>query len=550
MRRLSVLILAALSAISVAEEFTLTVLHTNDLHARVEPAMIRRQPYGGYARQATLIKRFRASDPNPILLNGGDTFQGTLYFNVYEGLADAAFMNFVGYQAMAVGNHEFDRGPAVLGAFAKVAKFPLLAANLDVEAEPALKGLVKPSAVVVVGGQKIGVVGAVTPDLPTISSPGPNVKLRELFTSVQNAVDGLAAQGIDKILMVSHCGYGLEKELAAKIKGLDVIVGGHSHSYLGTSVPDLVGSAGPYPTVVQGKEGKCLVVSAWEWGKAFGRIKVTFDSAGVVSSWAEGKPIVVDESIKEDPDLASMIAALRKPIEALQTQVVGDTETGLSRNEGGGPDGTMANVIADAMLEATKGQGSVAAFMNAGGVRAALEPGKVTYGAAISVQPFNNTLVILELSGAELKAALEHGAEVGGGLLHPSQGTSYRIDGSKPVGERVVDVTVAGAPLDLTRTYRLTFNSFTASGGDAHETLKNAKGARTDTGFLDIDALVAYFKAHSPVNRKLEGRIRTGQEKPTIIGDALATLFADRAGLQWVRVSAAHVGVAPTVHAR
>ncbi len=510
MRRGLPFLLFAFAALSFGQDFTLTVLHTNDLHARVEPAMIRRKPYGGYARQATLIKRFRASDPNSILLNGGDTFQGTLYFNVYEGLADAAFMNAVGYQAMAVGNHEFDRGPVPLGAFAKSAKFPLLAANLDVSEEPALKGLIQPSTIVEVGGQKIGVVGAITPDAPTITSPGDRVKFLDLFATVQSAVDGLTAQGVNKIVLVSHCGLGLERQLAARIKGLDAIVGGHSHSYLGPNLADLVGSQGPYPTVIENASGgKCLVLSSWEWGKVFGRIKITFDAAGQVLKWFEATPIVVDETIPEDPEIASLIAALRKPIESLQTQVIGETETGLSRaGEGGSPDNVMANVIADAMLESTKAQGSVAAFMNAGGVRSHLDAGKITYGAAITVQPFNNTMVLLELTGAELKAALEHGADVGGGLLHPSKGTSYLIDRAKPKGERVSEVRIVGDPLDLAKTYRLTFNSFTAAGGDAHEVLKAAKGARTDTGFLDIDGLVAYVKANSPVNRRLEGRIR------------------------------------------
>jgi 5'-nucleotidase / UDP-sugar diphosphatase len=507
MRRGFAFLFLALSAWGAAQEFTLTVLHTNDLHARAEPAMIRRKPYGGYARQATLIHQYRKSDPNPILLNGGDTFQGTLYFNVYEGLAEAAFMNQIGYQAMAVGNHEFDRGPGPLGTFAKNAKFPLLAANLDVSAEPALNGLIKASSIVEVGGQRIGIVGAVTPDTPSISSPGPNVRFLEIYASVQKAVDELHAQGVNKVILVSHCGYGLERQLAAKIKGLDAIVGGHSHSYLGPSLADLVQGNGPYPTVVENPSGgKCLVLQAWEWGKVLGRIKITFDAAGQVLNWSDASPILVDESIPEDPDIASLIAALRKPIEALQTQEIGTTDTGLPR---GGNDSPMANVITDAMLEATKSQGSVAAFMNAGGVRSALEPGKITYGAAITVQPFSNTLTILELTGAELKEALEHGAEVGGGLLYPSQGTSYRIDRSKPRGNRISEVVVSGHPLEPAKTYRLTFNSFTSSGGDAHEVLKAAKGTRTDTGFLDIDALVAYIKANTPVNRKPEARIKS-----------------------------------------
>ena len=150
----------ALSAIALADRpITITLLHSNDLHAHIEPTKIKGKTYGGYARQATLIKKFQATEPNVMILSGGDTFQGTLYFNTYEGLADLAFMNNVGYQAMAVGNHEFDRGPKTLGAFVDHSVFPVLSANLDVSGEPALSR-VKDSTVITVGGEKFGIVGA------------------------------------------------------------------------------------------------------------------------------------------------------------------------------------------------------------------------------------------------------------------------------------------------------------------------------------------------------------------------------------------------------
>ncbi|HWA83700.1 MAG TPA: 5'-nucleotidase, partial [Fimbriimonadaceae bacterium] len=170
----------------------------------------------------------------------------------------------------------------------------------------------------------------------------------------------------------------------------------------------------------------------------------------------------------------------------------------------------MANVIADAMLAATAKSGSVAAFVNSGGVRSALEAGPITYGEAISVQPFNNTLTVMDLTGAELKAALEEGVpdrDKTGGLLNPSHGTSYKIDFAQPAGSHISDVMVAGAPLDPAKTYRVTFLNFTANGGDAHVVLKNSTGKRTDTGLLDIDALVDYLKGHSPVNSTIEGRV-------------------------------------------
>ncbi len=480
-------------------DFTLTVLHTNDLHAHAEATKVNGHMLGGYARQATLILREEQKADNVLLLNAGDVFQGTLFFNTYEGLADLAYMNVIGYQAMAVGNHEFDHGPAALATFIKSARFPVLSANLDVSAEPLLRDLVKPSTVIEVGGQKIGIVGATTPDVLNISSPGPNVKLYDLFTSVQQAVDDLAKQNIDKIMLVTHCGYGVELDLAKKIHGVDVIVGGHSHTLLGdTGLNDTAGKA-PYPTVVQGADGqKVLVVQAWEWGKVLGRLTVTFDDDGRVKSFS-GAPIPVTVDIPEDPYVAALYAAFEKPIAALKSNVVGEAGTALTRRSGGEEGSSMGDVIADAMLESTRKYNVAAAFVNSGGVRANLEPGKVTYGQLIEVAPFGNTLVVLDLKGSELLAVLDESVGTGG-TLYPSVGTTYTYDLSKPVGKRVADVVVAGKPLDLEANYTLAFNNFTASGGDHHDILRDAKGKRVDTGVVDLDALIDYFKAHSPVS--------------------------------------------------
>lgn len=510
--------LFAVAAWSSADNFVLTILHTNDMHAHVESTKIRGKYYGGYARLATLIAKYRASDPNVVLLNGGDTFQGTLYFNVYEGLADMAFMNQVRFDAMAVGNHEFDRGPKALAAFAKLAQFPIMAANLDVSADPDLNGYIAGGATIQVGKEKIAVVGAITPDLPTISSSGPTVKMLDLVKSCQNNIDFFRGQGINKIVLLTHVGYQEEVDLVKKLHGVDVLVGGHSHTLLGDiKVDGFASSAGPYPTVVKNADGDtALVVQAHEWGKLLGRLKVEFDGKGRVVKWKDAAPILVDESVPEDPVVKSMIAAFQKPILDLANKELGLAPNGVSRDPSPTGESAMGNMIADSMLEATQAQGAVAAFMNAGGVRGSLEPGKVTYGMAISVQPFNNTLVLIDVTGAELLAALEHGASETG-FLHISKGSSYRIDKSKPKGQMVSDVVITGEKLDLSKTYRICTNSFVAGGGDAHEALKNAKGRRVDTGVLDIDAMIDYLKKHSPVDPKREGRVSGGQPAGIVI---------------------------------
>jgi len=492
---------------------TVTILHTNDLHAHVEPVAYRGGELGGYARHAALVARFRASDPNPVLLCAGDTFQGTLAFNVYEGLADLAIMNVMGYQAMTLGNHEFDRGPAVLARFAALARFPLLAANLDLADEPSLAGVVKPSAVLEVGGERLGIVGAVPPDLQSISSPGPTVRLLDLESSVQAAVDALTAAGVDKVILLSHLGYRDDLALAPRLRGVDVIVGGHSHTLLG-AVPHLPQPAGEYPTVVQDRDGHTvLVVQAWEWGKVLGRIQVSFDEAGRVAGWDQAGPVPVDASVPEDPTVKSLVAAFERPLAAARDRVVGHTAGGIARTRvtARHAESPMANVVADAMLAATAAAGSVAAFVNIGGVRAGIEPGPITYGQAVTVQPFANTLVQIDLTGAELKEILEEtlGNLPGSaaGLLCPSRGTSYVIDLAKPAGQRVRDLVVAGLPVAADARYRITVPSFIAAGGDGHARVAQLAGRRYDTGLVDVDALVEYLKANDPTEGRLEGRV-------------------------------------------
>jgi 5'-nucleotidase len=496
--------LLSLCAFAIADRpITITFLHNNDLHSHLEPTTISRQPYGGYARIATLLKKFRARDPNPLFFNAGDIFQGTLYFNVYDGMADLAALNALKPDAVALGNHEFDRGIPTIARFSEGASFPLLCANMDFSREPKLRDLVKPSVVLKVGGEELGVVGAITPDLMSISSPGDTVSLKPLAASVQAEVDNLLQRGINKIVLVTHIGYQQDLALASELRGVDVIIGGHSHTPIGTpTLPGWPTNNFAYPTTVKDQQGRQVyVVQAWEWGKVFGRMKVDFDDKGEIVRVYDAAAIPVDSSEPEDPAVKSIVDALKLPILELQNKPVGESTTEINKEPNATGEQLMGNVIADSMLAETRKLGAVAAFTNSGGVRANIDAGPITYGEAIAVVPFNNSLVTLELTGQEIFDSIQFGIGKGGKLL-PSRGTSYEAEGGK-----LTKVMLAGQPLDLSKSYLVTLNSFIAGGGDGHEILKNAKGKRTDTGFLDIDALISYLKANSPIAPKPENRV-------------------------------------------
>ena len=350
--RSTAILLGLLSAtVAVAQKpLTLTVLHTNDLHAHIEPTAIKGKTYGGYARHATIIKQTRQKEKNVLLLNAGDVFQGTLYFNLYDGLADLTILNALGYQAQTIGNHEFDRGDLALVEYAKRAKFPLLGCNLDMTAYPSLRPWIKPSTVINVGGQKVGIVGVITDDLPNLTTLGTALKAGPHIESTQAAVDQLTKQGVNKIIVMSHIGYDFDQLLAKGLRDVDLIIGGHSHTPLGT--PALDGwrpAMGGFPTLVKDSKGVSVpIFQAWEWGKVMGKLKLEFDAAGRLSKIAEATPIVVDQSIPEDPEIAALVDAFRKPIEAMGNTQVGTSAVALTDRT------KVGYLVADSYLMATR----------------------------------------------------------------------------------------------------------------------------------------------------------------------------------------------------
>ena len=239
---LAVFMVAAGAVFAQDEEFDLTIIHTNDEHSHHDPNSA---GDGGIARQAAVIAQLRAALANTILVDGGDRFTGTLYHQQYRGQDNAQLMNMLGYEAMTPGNHEFDDGPDTLAAFINAVNFPVVSTNITVSDDSPLAGLMLPYTTVEVGGQQIGLIGLTTADTPILSSPGEGVTFSEEYaTVVQEAADALAAEGVNKIILLTHLGLGVDIALAPEISGVDVIVGGHSHTLLGNA---FTAAEGTYP---------------------------------------------------------------------------------------------------------------------------------------------------------------------------------------------------------------------------------------------------------------------------------------------------------------
>ena len=504
----------ALMTGAASADYTLTILHTNDFHARFEPISkydsgcsaeddAEGKCFGGSARLVTAIEEARARSNNSILVDGGDQFQGTLFYTYYKGQLAAEMMNKMGYDAMTVGNHEFDDGPEVLRGFMDAVNFPVLMSNADVSAEPLLADTLAKSVVIERGGEKLGLIGLTPEDTDELASPGPNVTFSDPVAAVQGEVDKLTAEGVNKIIVLSHSGYGTDQRVAAETTGVDVIVGGHSNSLLSNTSDR---ADGPYPTMV----GDTAIVQAYAYGKFLGELNVTFDDAGAITS-ATGEPLLIDASVLADEATAARIAEAAAPLDEIRNKVVAETAQEIVgvREECRARECAMGNLIADAMLARVKDQGIYIAIQNGGGIRASIDAGEVTMGEVLTVLPFQNTLSTFQVTGATIVEALENGVsqhEEASGRFPQVAGMSYAFDLSKEPGSRISDVMVGGAPIDPDKIYGVVSNNYVRNGGDGYAMFKDAMNAY-DFGPDLADVTAEFIAANAPYTPYKDGRI-------------------------------------------
>ncbi|MEM8646575.1 MAG: bifunctional UDP-sugar hydrolase/5'-nucleotidase [Pseudomonadota bacterium] len=505
-------------------EYTLHVIHINDLHSRIEPVSkydstcsaqddAAGKCFGGVARVASKIKALRdqlkAEGKNVIVLDAGDQFQGSLMYTTYKGAAEAEFMEAIGFDAMAVGNHEFDDGPEALAAFIDKVSFPVVSGNLDLQRSNVLKDKVKDHIVLDVGGEKIGIVSALAADTDETSSPGPTVGFEDEIESLRADVASLGAQGVNKIIALTHVGLRKDIAIGKAVEGLDAIVGGHSHSLLSNTHKR---AAGPYPLMA----GTTPVVQAYAYSKYVGVLKLTFDKNGRVVS-AEGDTHLLDASVKPDPAIAQRIAELAGPIEELKAKVVGHSAEAITgaRDVCRRMECAMGNLVADAMLERVKGQGVTIALQNSGGLRASIDAGPITMGEVLTVLPFQNTLSTFQITGAQIRAALENGvSQVEGvkGRFPQVAGLKFTWNSSVEPGQgRVKDVFVqeAGAwvPLDEAKVYGVVTNNYVRNGGDGYKMFATDAANAYDYGPGIEEVVAEYLIKHGEYTPYVDGRI-------------------------------------------
>ena len=531
------------------------IVHVNDTHSHMEATSAKLllgddKTYvdlGGLGLFENFVAEKRRERPDMILLHAGDAVQGTLFFNTFGGKAEVEAMNRMSFDAMVPGNHEFDKGPSVLADMIGWAKFPTLSANIDASAEPSLAGTMQPYLVLEREGERIGVIGITSSDTPEIASPGDTLVFLDEADSVRKAIASLEAESVTRIIVLSHQGYEKDKAMASAVEGIDIIVGGHSHTLLGdTGELEKFGMTpkGEYPTVVQSPSGEPVyIVQSYEWAKTAGVLNVVFDEEGRVASCTGGpvfltggeflrkrgngdKTVVtMNERVKimaaihDNPALAyvhvdkgyeEFLAPMKKQLEVFETEIVAQAPKELSHIRVPGvlpsgkelPQGSqVAPLIADSMLYKVRKAGMDVdlALLNAGGVRVDIPQGDISVGLVYSMMPFGNTLVTMNLTGAEIRQVLSFGADTGeGAFLYPA-GMGYTADMTRPDGERITAMSLKGADGTLTAmedaaSYSVVTISYLAGGGDKFTVFRDA-GGHYDTGFIDAEAFMEYAQA-------------------------------------------------------
>jgi 5'-nucleotidase len=474
------------------ESQKLTIVHVNDVHG-----LLKYDDYNkaiGFGRLKAKVEELRAQNPNLLFVNAGDTLHGEVDVNLSQGEIMVNMMNLMGFDVMTPGNHDFNYGYDRLLELKGMAKFPILGANIVKEADGTSDFdpyIIKEFE----NGLKVGIFGISTEETKFKSHPNNTIgiEFKDGIEVAKEVVAELKEKEVDLIVGLVHLGIDgttltTSKAIAENVEGIDLIIDGHSHEELNETI------------------GETLLVQSGSHLKNIGVVEIEIVDGKVnkeakLIDFESAKEIVPDEAIEAE---IAKIAEINAPKKA---EVVGKTLVDLNGERANVRTGetTLGNLITDAMRTST---GADIAFTNGGGIRASIPAGDVTFGHIITSFPFTNTLAVIEVTGSELMDALEHGVDLypeqAGHFPHVS-GMTYKFDADKEVGQRIVEVTVGGEPLDLEATYRVVTNDFMAAGGDGY-TMFEGKPFVAEGGLLS-DVLVDYIKELGEVNPKVEGRI-------------------------------------------
>lgn len=481
-----------------------TILYTNDFHSAFDPIpayWLKGTPrLGGAAQITTRIKQIRKRDKTVFLFDTGDMFTGMLS-NITRGAALMEMMISMNYDAMAIGNHEFDYGSEVFEKEMYRVPFPVLGANIFYKGTKIRYS--RPYTILERNGLRLGVIGIIGEDARSVALPSgiTNLDFADPIPVVGELVKELKPQ-VDLIVVLAHQGktgpqqtdaenhpevqrdFDEDIRLCGAVEGIDVFVGGHAHR----------GIEKPF---VHPKTGT-LIVQTYGYGTRLGQLKLRIKDKKVISHSGELLKIWSDQ-LAPDPTVAVKLKKYKQQVAPQIGKEVGKLKTRLVRDYNA--ESTLGSFVADVMREIS---GADIAFENAGGIRADIPAGIVTNGAVLDALPFLNTLVVCEMTGAQVIEILEQGLSLERGMVQVS-GLRATYDLQRPPKQRLIGLQIGDRPIDKQKTYRVATNSFLAQGGDLYQTFLQTK--QTDSGKSLSDVLIEYFQQHREIQTPKMGRL-------------------------------------------
>jgi 2',3'-cyclic-nucleotide 2'-phosphodiesterase (5'-nucleotidase family) len=485
------------------QQAEIRILHVNDFHGFAEPykPLGSGELLGGIPYLAARANELRKEKPS-LFLSAGDMIQGNNWANLFQGESVMEWMNEMRFDAMTLGNHEFDFGQEVLKKRISESRFPILGANVEG------LGLIKPYVLKELHGIKVAIIGIVTEDVPLSTHPR-NVAGLKFVSPIETVAKYMKAlkNRADIVVILSHIGFPADRILAEKVKGIDVIMGGHSHTKL--AKPEKVGDT--------------IILQAWEHGKALGVLDLTIKDGKRIGFEGRLEEIKPDKT-KEDKAILAMVNKYKERMDAVLDERIGETEVDLDGENVRKQETNLGNFIADIMRHVS---GADVTLMNGGGIRTSIKKGEMRVKDVYSVLPFDNYIVAIQLTGEQVREALEHGVsavEEGEGRFPQVSGLFFKYSPSEKKGSRIKEISVSRRPIDLDREYVVATNDFLTVGGDGYKAfgeaiqssrdfsvvggmIKGEKVVYSDSGRWLRDVVVEYIKERKRIAPKREGRI-------------------------------------------
>lgn len=500
---LSILIIVFLS-VSTAFGYDLTILHSNDIHGRIDAIEYKngQKPLGGWARRIGFIKDVKTKNKNTLVLDAGDIYQGSVYYQLFEGMPEMGFLNDADYDAVCIGNHELDRELDAFENLTKMTQVPFLGGNIEFKKNFFLNGKIKSYIIKDYEGYKVGIIGMTTPELKRLSSCSDEIEQPDYYKTLQFLVDYLR-KDVDLLVLLSHSGVEKDIETAKTIPGIDVIIGGHSHTFMEKA----------YCSNQKGR--KTLVVQDGEFGIKMGRLDVEFDKNGI--SKYTYKLIPLDENTPTDSKTEKKIAELNNDIKDIKNQKLGiskvdiDCRQPLISRELTNSGALILNAMAKTAPEAD------IVMVNSGSIRGnkLLPKGKLSKMDIIEMLPFSNKLVMAKLKGCEIKSILETSARYypnRNEAFLQTKGISYTIDlkGEPQIlsedlekvtkeGNRIKNVKINNEDLNEETVYNVLTTDFLFSGGDGYSQFKNSSDFSKINYYLTT-LVIDYIKSEKKIN--------------------------------------------------